>query len=335
MKTVRVAAASLVMALSMMLAAQAGSGLIPVAETSKDEIGGIAGPAGVAWTEIGRRAKIKVDDAVAPFTLTEGGISTFTGGMDGDEMIFQVVSGGGTASDIYLYDIPSRSPLPSPAGVNSKWWDYSPFKSGDWVLFARNNIGYGAKREWIKIMLVNTNTLEKRTLADVRPSWISPGQLTGNWAVWEKCGRKGCSVFRHDIGADTTQKIPQGAPAYYAPSTTADGTMYIARSKNACGGAKVVRRSPLGVEETILQLGKNLDIQEMYVWIDATLEHDLYITRIRCNTGEGDVVYIDSADTNPPIAPDVSAGAGDPGDAGPTERVDLMQGQPEVRRAGR
>ena len=318
------------MVLSVALIALAGSGLVPIAETAKDEVGGIAGPSGVAWTEVGRRAKIRVDDGIAPFMVAEKGISTYTGGMNGDELIYQVISGGGAASDIYLYDIPTRSPLPPPAGVNSKWWDYSPFKSGDWVLFARNNIGYGAKREWIRIMLVNTDTLEKRTLADVRPSWISPGQLTGNWAVWEKCGRKGCSIFRHDIGADTTQRIPQGAPAYYAPSTTADGTMYFARSKNACGGAKVVRRSALGVEESILQLGKNFDIQGMYVWIDATLEHDLYITRISCRTGEGDVVYIDAADTNPPIAPDISTSGAD---AGLTERVDLLQGQPEVRRA--
>ena len=65
--------------------------------------------------------------------------------------------------------------------------------------------------------------------------------------MWDVC-RRVCDVYRHDIGAGTTTRIPTTLRGryQYRPSVTADGTVYFVHSGLACGQNVRLVRQPLG-----------------------------------------------------------------------------------------
>ena len=82
---------------------------------------------------------------------------------------------------------------------------------------------------------------------------VFPGQVSGNWAVWDVC-RRVCNVYRRDIGAGTTTRIPNTLRGryQYRPSVTADGTVYFVHSGQACGQNVRLVRQPLGGPQEVV-----------------------------------------------------------------------------------
>ncbi len=164
----------------------------------------------------------------------------FAGGIDGSTVVYQVVDG--FASDIRLYDVDTAVRSAPPAGVNTNEWEFQPRISGDWLLFGRQ-FNSGPER----VVLFNLMTSEQRILAKVtrRKDDLFVGQLDGNWAVYTRCTST-CNVFRHNIGANTTAKVPKATGKksvhQYAASVTPAGVVYLVRSGNGCAvSVRIVR----------------------------------------------------------------------------------------------
>ena len=84
--------------------------------------------------------------------------------------------------------------------------------SGDWILFGRQVLAQHRSL----VLLHNTSTDDTITLADIRGAGTiaHPGQVSGNWAVWDRCtAHRVCDVYRYDIAGDVKEKIPKRSRA--------------------------------------------------------------------------------------------------------------------------
>jgi hypothetical protein len=122
----------------------------------------------------------------------------------------------------------------APAGINTSRWEWHPTVSGDWILFGRERLDRG---RW-RVFLHNTSTDQTIPLADVlgKPTQADPGQVSGDYAVWDRCAHHVCNVYRYQISTGQTTKIPNtltGQIQHY-PSVTSTGVVYFAHSGDGC-----------------------------------------------------------------------------------------------------
>lgn len=286
-------------------AASAEVTLIPVVDTRADEWGPVAGSGGIAWNRYNRRdswvlARVNADT----FRVNSSRTSAWTGSIEGDTLVYQRANRRG--SDIVAFDLSSRSKLPSPAYVNTRWWEWGPRASGDWVFFGRSNVNYGQRREWRKLILTNTATGESRRLAmSPRRGYQQLGQVSGNWVTWYECSDDSwadCSMYRYDIAGSVKELIPQVTPAQWDPAISSDGTLYYLRGGRACGkNVTLVRRTLDGTESVLYEFPASIDAGGLYV-DDGPTQDDLYFHDIACEHGfASDIYKISAADTAAPV----------------------------------
>jgi hypothetical protein len=262
-KQLILATASLVATLSLAGIAFAAGGDIRVQATPDDEILGSAdGEAGyLAWAQNGRSHHHHYDAFVslngAPrVRVNADGTIGFAGSADGGVLAYQEISGG-THSDIRFFDLATRA-RSTPAGVNSRAWEWSPTISGEWLLYGRES------RIKNEVILHNLTTGETRTLAQTSPSrTATPGQVNGDYATFMTCGKVLCNVSRYRISTGTTSAAPNRRRRFqYAPSISADGTLYYASSEPACGADVQIRKLVPGASTPTILLaipaGKDL-----------------------------------------------------------------------------
>ena len=214
-----------------------------------------------------------------PFKVNIGSTEAWLGDVDGTRVVYQTRSG--RQSDIKFFDLSTKVTSNPPAGVNTRAWEWQPSVSGDWLLFNREVGGY--RGTWV-IILLNLETGEKRVLASMkhRGSWFMKAvQVNGNYAVWYR-GRftKGgdSDVYVYDIEAKRTKQITD-AHWEYAPSVSADGTVYF----NRWDGKSTLWLSRKGdwSRRMILHLAPDYDVSNTYPFTnsDATyLYYDPYST---------------------------------------------------------
>jgi hypothetical protein len=223
------------------------------------------------WVEVGGSGAVRLNPR---HTYAEAG------GVDGDEVIFDQVNLDTFRSGIRIWNTTTHT-FSIPPGVNTEGYEYWPTKSASWILYGR--LGSHADRA----LLHNTTTGETVVLATDTSGEIVilPGQVSGNWAVWDVC-RRVCNVFRYDIGAGTTTRIPNTVPGryQYRPSVTADGTVYFVHSGQACGqGVRIMRQPLVGPPEVLLSVKPGRDIfSKTQAVPDPTSGTDLYYSRVRC-----------------------------------------------------
>jgi hypothetical protein len=191
-------------------------------------------------------------------------------------------------SSLYVFNISSgqRSRIP---GVNSPQWEYWPSASGDWLLFARWNPGSNTRR----LLLHNLDSGERRILDKLggRRSFLGPGQVNGNYAVWYAC-RPRCEVFRYDITTRTRTAIGNPGAGQRAPSVTRGGTVYFSRGGRRCGrSVTLVRESLQGEQSVLLRLPDGLDIADTYVHEDPGGVTEVYYERNVCRRPAGSDIY--------------------------------------------
>jgi hypothetical protein len=238
-------------------------------------------------------------DGGSRFKVNPSGTFGFGGGIDGTTLAYQLVSR--TGSDVALYDVSTKSALPTPPGLDTRWWEWAPSLSGNYVLFNRNNINM-AKRQWQKVVLFNTSTDASTTLKMVKSGkpFLSAGEVNGNYATWTMCTRT-CNVYLYDIGAKTTTKIPNpsGSPQYY-PAVTADGTVYFAASGSKCGASVKILREPLASSPTtIVNVSHGYDVQQsINVFTNPDTSVTLFYPRMACfGNYYSDIYTVANADT--------------------------------------
>lgn len=216
----------------------------------------------------------------------------FTGGVDGNKIVFQQVSLRGQ-SDLRMYNVATHQHHAPPAGVNSTAWEYHPTISGNWLLFGRI---IGAHNS--RVILRSTTSKTSFQLAVENSSKIgtTPGQVNGNWAVWEQCWDDHCSVYRRDIAAKTTTVLVNSLPPArfeYSPSVAADGTAYYIHSGKGCGNTVKLVKQPVGGPETVLNtFNQGIDVLATNASADPTSGTDVLFEKYYCKRATSDIYKV-------------------------------------------
>jgi hypothetical protein len=261
------------------------SSVIPVKTSSRDEFLPTAGEDFLAWTQnrAGGRFAFKAfaqPDGGSSFGVSSGGVG-FTGGIDGTRIVYQQLNKRRTQSNLKIFDLQTRVRSDPPPGVNTARWEWQPTMSGDWLLFGRNNF---ATDVW-QVVLFNVVTGEQRLLDSIRKTrrtYIQPGQVSGNYAVWYKVGGGDGDVFIYDIAAGSTTRIDD-LDWEYGPSITSDGTMYFSRTNVYCGPRdRLVARTVGGEEFGLRRLPQGRDISSLFAFSDSAGVTHVYFDLWRC-----------------------------------------------------
>jgi hypothetical protein len=210
--------------------------------------------------------------------VNEDGTLGFAGGIDGNVMVYQQVRGN--SSGLRLFDLTTQT-RSTPAGVNTGQWEWQPTISGEWLLFGRQT------RTRSAIILHNLTTGEDRVLVDMK-GFARPGQVNGDYVSYDRCGAKLCNVFRYRISTGRTIAAPnRQRRVQYAPSVSADGTLYFGSSPPACGRDVQIRKfAPGDIRATILtELPPGRDLETTYADDRADGSTDLLHDRGKCGAG--------------------------------------------------
>jgi hypothetical protein len=128
-------------------------------------------------------------------------------------------------------------------------------------------------------------------LADFRRRDGRERQVSSNWAVWDMCAHRVCSVYRYDIGAQTKSKVPNtltGKEQYF-PSVTSTGTVYFAHSGDGCGrNVKLVEWVP-GTTTALVSFRAARDAFSVTQTVARPRGKDVYYDRYRCRRADSDI----------------------------------------------
>jgi hypothetical protein len=203
------------------------------------------------------------------------------GGIDGNILVYQQFWGTRT-SDIRFLNLRTGKRYAPRVFVNTRLWEYWPSISGDWLLFGRRTIA-GDKR---RIILYN-RARDAVRLLDITSStstFLAPGQVNGNWAVWHRCKPPTkCDVYRYNIALRATRKIPNPTDkSQYAASVTRDGTVFFARGRRTCGRGVQLMRYRDGRPRALHRLKRGRDVGDTYASLTASGEVQLFFEQNRC-----------------------------------------------------
>jgi hypothetical protein len=272
---------------------------VTVRATRADEVTPSAGINGIAWAQRAATssgfwslfALVPVDGKVK---VNAPGTSGFSGGFRDNEIVYQQVDGN--RSDIRFFNLFNHQRRNPPSGINTRFWEWHPTVSGDWLLFGRRN--FRTRVDTIVLRnLVSGRSLVLDRLPRARANggrFAEAGQVNGNYAVWFRCA-SGCDVFRYDITNGTKVKIPNpGDHWQHGPSVAEDGTVYLIRSGLRCGAAVRLVRYPLGGPATVITaLPSGRDSYHTYADDDrGDTSASVYFERYRCSSGRWDVLKV-------------------------------------------
>src|SRR6188472_1374553 len=230
------------------------------------------------------------------FRVNPKGTNAWNGSIDGTTLIYQVYVHSKDRSDVYSYDLVTKTRTKIGKPVSTDRWEYDPVGSGDWVMYAR--YFRNADR---KIYLYNTNTHELRTLASTSGrAWsLTPSQVNGNYAVWEKAKYRhsntlGCDVFLYDTAGGTKTKLANpNDRCQYSPGVNPAGTVFFARSGLGCGKNVVLREQALaGSATTVGTIRAGHDVTSLYAVDHGDTTTDLYYDPVSCTKPRADVVRV-------------------------------------------
>ena len=212
----------------------------------------------------------------AAFRVNPAGTRGAMGGIDGTTLVYQEFRFSPDLSDLMFFDLATRERSDPPTGVNTLRWEYFPSISGEWLLFGRQKISDGSRA----IVLHNTLTGDERILASAEDAWLGPGQVNGNYAVWEKCTRRRCDIFKYEILSELTQQIPNPGNWQYGPAVSEAGTVYFTRHGDPCASrARIFRRSPGSGSELLATIASNRDAGELFARTFPAGATDVYYAR--------------------------------------------------------
>lgn len=155
------------------------------------------------------------------------------GGVDGRTVVY-TLDWVDDDSDVYRFDLRTRTRSRFPSAVNTPASEYAPSVSGRWLLFGR--MTYPRSR----VLLFDRRAGTVRVVAR-RQYELWPGQVNGDYATWE-----GERQFRYHIPTATTQRLPLPDGAVQrSPAVSSDGTAYVCR-RTADAVSDVIVRFRIG-----------------------------------------------------------------------------------------
>ena len=276
-------------------AAEAALTPMPVKASAADEYAPAEDGPWFGWTEAshnhpnrsnvyvrrGSGSKIRVN---APGTHGAGG------GIDGGILVYYEYRGN-YAGDIRKFNLRTHRRSNFPSRVSTRWDEYHPTISGDWVLFTR----YNSSTQATHVLLYDTRSLALRTLGSDRGRhrFVYSGQVNGDFVTWGRVRPGGQDVYLYRISTKTTTTLPRPVFAQYDPAVTGDGTVYFERSGNGCGAAMSLIRYPLGGPATVLYSYPD-GIDGGYGYVDEKDDGSLdwLFGQVRCRSDRWDIYKI-------------------------------------------
>ena len=293
--TVRTTVAAVVAVLLLTVPAIGATGVLT---TKAYEFNPAATDTYISWNGISHRHYVVYAKPIggSRFRVNPKGTDAWNGSIDGTTLIYQQYVPSKGRSDIYSFDLSTktRSKLGSP--VSTDRWEYDPAGSGEWVMYGR--YFRNADR---KIYIYNTTTLELRTIASTSGNnWLlDPSQVNGNYAVWDRYKFRRhrpveCNVFLYDIAGDTKTKLANpNNRCQYSPGVNPAGTVFFGRSGFGCGRNVVLRQIPLAGSPTrVVKIRSGHDVQSLYAVDNGDTTTDLYYDPSSCTKAKADIVKV-------------------------------------------
>ena len=272
--------------------AQASTQIAVKATSAFEQVPGTGGGTYFAWTRGSRtRLLLQSGPGQPAFQVNSSRSRAWSGSIDGTTFVYQLARGGN--SDIRLMDVVSHAKS-APTGVNTRRWEWHPTISGDWILFGRSAFDRNRSR----VLLHNTSTAQTITVADVqgKSTRADPGQVSGDYAVWDRCAHHVCNVYRYQISTGQTRRIPNTLTGQlqYDPSVTDTGTVYFVHSGDGCGrNVKLiewVEGQPLNV---LVEFGRGRDVFSTTQTVaDQVAGTDVYYDKYTCRNADSDIYKI-------------------------------------------
>ena len=179
----------------------------------------IKGEGWLAWQQNSTRRPRQYDVFVrdvdgGPTTrVNPAGTNGANGDIAGDVLVYQQFEEG--RSGVRFFELTTGERGHPPKGVNSEHWEYWPTVSDRWLLFGR----LARRSNTRRVILFDLSTGEGKTLAKVRgrQTFLAPGQVSGDWAVWSRCtARSPCNVVRYQISTGEREghrRFERGGPS--------------------------------------------------------------------------------------------------------------------------
>jgi hypothetical protein len=212
--------------------------------------------------------------------VNTGSSEGLSGGIDGNTLVYERIDGD--SDDVWTVDLTTLIQAPVVGTVTSQG-EYGPTISGDWILFGRGSVPR------TRVLLYNRSSGETRELAFLNRahSYVSPGQVNGDYAAWSRITRKSQTVYLYDIAARRSTRVAQPRGVYdYAPAVTAAGTLYFARGRSGCGKSVAIYKQPLaGKPQLVQRVRAGFDVTPMF----ASSETQLLYSAFSCRTNLNDL----------------------------------------------
>lgn len=265
------------------------------------------------WTQ-NSEARPNVDHAYGKvlgqderFRLDATGTRGAAGGIDPDSgrAIYQQMSD--TTSDLFWFDLDTKDRTKVAAeGVNTTKWERDPRVSAAFIFFARD----AGSATSLFLYDRAGDTLDKIVGYDITRFFVAPGAVGDRYATWTVCGPFTCASWWYDTQeADPRpRKLPtvDGRPQYAPVIDEGAGSVYFVRSGQACGASVGIwtRVWPLDPDvpaERLVALPSGIDTGwTMSLDHDAAHERvDLWFSRYRCASRQGDVFELRDVETGP------------------------------------
>ena len=274
----------------------------PVLTTKADELGAAASGNSLLFEQSPANAfgvgNSYVRTGGATVRLNPVNTNSYTAGIDGNTVIYQLSSRTGHISNLRLYDIATKVRSNPPPGFNTSWWEYGPTISGNWILFGRDSVPKHRRNQVIlrnrvtgKQIILGNMVIPKNAFA-----YLIAGQVNSHWAVWTRCVPTNCNVYRYDITTGTTTKLVNTNPAArfsYLPSVSSNGTLFYIHGERGCGNHTTLAERPVGGPETILVHFKpGMDVVSTSASADPSSGTDVYYSRVDCRNNHSDVYKV-------------------------------------------
>jgi hypothetical protein len=274
-----------------------------VVATSRDEKTPAATDGLFAYTVLDRKgvahARVRLAGQAAK-AIGPTSRQTWVGGVDGTEVVIQVISG--TASNLQLFNAVNGRRMTLPRAVNTSLWEYAPTIAHGRLWFLRAGKG---RTDGI---LTDTATGKMTRIVRLKAArgTLQGGQIGGHFIAYGKCTGSRCSMVRYDVTTGASVKVPRQSGRYdVAPGVASDGTVYFWRSRAGCGASvHLMRWTPKGGAVLVLALPKGIDAGKTYVYRGHDDLAQVYYERYRCtSTGRSKADLYRVVDTADPAHP--------------------------------
>ena len=263
------------------------------------------------WTQNSERRPLvdhaygKVRGADERFRLDPPGTRGAAGGIEpgGERAVYQQMTA--TTSDLYwfTFDTGTRRRIGF-EGVNTDRWERDPRVSTSFLLFARDARSATTIHLWDR----DARTVERIARYDLERFYVAPGAVGERYATWTTCGPLTCTAWWYDTQAadPSPMKLPSGGLPQYAPAIDeVGGFVYAVRSGDACGESVGIWRRPWPLDPDQPAVRLVLLPGGIDTGYTSSVDRspgdrvDLWFSRFRCASDQGDVAVLRDVQTGP------------------------------------